>query len=399
MAAYIPKNAPQPIPASTYEAYASPWNFGAAQGSDVNVAAVKAAGFVQQGGGPISKWIVNRVQNADGTWTVFWSDGTITTEGTPNADYSNMFNLISGQLLALGMPQSFIDGSKDFIISMLKDGLDAGTAVNQFLYLKNYTTKSGTTLTSPYYTTFGKFNEGLDQPYAVRDLVNWVLGMKALPRKYGISSTYLSDDNMSKLIKNGVSVKNMDTRISDAQLRGITADPYYVAALTKLGYISGPGDGALTGFFLNPDIAQVEFEKRAKTTAFGTEALRLQTRQMAFDEAFVKQQAAAYAQQGYSEAQIADIASKGYAKIGTNIEPAQKLYDIYTRNTGEITKTNTIQNVLQQQEFNNVINRTLQTAGGMEQAAFQGGAGTSGTSMYLRKTSQMQPGSETPFQY
>jgi hypothetical protein len=276
----------------------------------------------------------------------------------------------------------------------LADGVSETDAINYLYYQPTYTSKSGATITSPYATDFGKFNAGLAQAKDPTTLVNWVLGMRDVGTKYNLDAAYTDDTALSKLIKNNVSVANFDARANEAQLKAITADPNLISAMQKLNYIGQSTD--LTGFYLNPDIAQIEFDKRAKTAAFGAEAVRMQNRFTTFDTAFIQKQAADLAAQGYSEAEIAKIAQKGYADIATNIEPATTLAGIYANSTGNMKD---IQNQLQQQAFNAVKSVGLQTAASMESAAFQGSAGTAGTSTYLRKTSQQQPGAETPFQY
>jgi hypothetical protein len=401
------------IPASNYEAYASPWAFGGSTsggGTDTTptVSTVKNAGWFSSSGSvglpPKPQDTKIPVYGPDGsiigynTTTYTW-DGSawISTTGyeaVPGAASNSNVTILTNKLLAGGFPQSTVDKAKSYFQTLLTDGVSPDAAIDYFYYQPTYTSKNGQTIQSPYQTDFGKFNAGLAQAKSPTEMVNWVLGIRNVGTKYNLDAAYTSDDVLSKLIKNNVSVANYDQRASDSQLAAIKANPNQVASLMKLGYITQPTD--LTGFFFNPDIAQNIYEQRAKTAALGTEAVTQQNRFMTFDKSFIEKQAADLAAQGYSAAQIAQIGSKNYASIAANIETSGKLADIYANSTGNIKN---IQDVLQQQAFNNVTSTGLQTAAQMEAAAFSGGAGTSGTSTYLRKTSQQQPGSELPFQY
>lgn len=341
------------------------------------------------------------VGNPFNTAAVYPSMGTptpyapVTTPiaSTTSADYSSSVSILYNKLIAAGIPASTAEKAKTFFSTLLGDGISIDNAIDYFYYQKNYTSKSGVTYESPYATDFGKFNDGLTVPKSPNELVNWVLGIRNTGVKYNLGAAYTDDTAIAKLIKNNVTVKDFDARANEAQLKAITADPNYTNALKNLGYISSPQD--LTGFFLNPDIAQTEFDRRLKTAAFGAEAVRNQVPGMTFDKSFIEKQAADLAAQGYSEAEISAIAQKGFGTVAANLLPATTVAGIYRNAVGNVD----VQNALQQQAFNKVNNQQLQTAAQMNIGAFSGSAGTSGTSTYLRKTSLQQTGAETPFQY
>lgn len=330
-----------------------------------------------------------------GTYTPLPTASANTVIGGVTQDTGNtsMVSVLVNKLLAAGIPASTAEKARGFFTTLLSDGVPIDNAVDYFYYQPSYTSKAGVTYESPYQTDFGKFNKGLATPKNPNELVNWVLGVRDIGTKYNLAPGFTDDDAIAKLIKNNVTVKDFDARANEAQLKAITADPYYVNSLKALNYISSAQD--LTSFFLNPDIAQTEFDKRAKTAAFGTEALRMQTPEMTFDKSFIEKQGAALAAQGYSEGEITQLAQKGYSNIAQNIQPGITLAGVYQKSIGAAN----VQDLLQQQEFNKVASKQLQTAASMEAGAFSGSAGTSGTSTYLRKTSLQQPGAATPFQY
>ena len=74
--------------------------------------------------------------------------------------------------------------------------------IEVFLSSKDYTLKNGTKASSPFYAKYGKFNEGLAEPYDAGTLFNLVEGYKGVVQKYGISSKFSTDDSISKYLKN-----------------------------------------------------------------------------------------------------------------------------------------------------------------------------------------------------
>jgi hypothetical protein len=258
-----------------------------------------------------------------------------------------------------------------------------------FLYSKTYKSKKTCQeITSPYYQDFGKFNDGLSSAKPPGVLVPWVLGIKDTLAKYNPGSLYGTDESIQKYLKNGVRVSDLDSNLNAARLEAISSDNSYADALIRLGYIKTKAD--LTGFYASPDLGQQQLELNRNTGKFGAEALRrAKEGGIQLDTEFAKQQAASLTAQGYTEAQVTNIAQKGYQAIGQNIMPTVKLSGIYQG--AQAANAATVQNELQQQEFMNIDSQTAKTVAGMEIGAFSGSAGLSGSSAYLRKTSLTSP--------
>jgi hypothetical protein len=290
----------------------------------------------------------------------------------------------------VGIPAATAERAGVFFGALLDDGItDLDNAVDIFLYAKTYKAKkTGQEIPSPYYQDFGKFNDGLTSAKPPGVLVPWVLGLRDTLTKYKPGSLYETDEAMQDYLKNDVKVSELDERLNAARLRGITADKTYTNALIELGYISKAED--LTGFFASPKIGQKQLELNRNTGAFATEALR-RAREggIKLDTEFSKQQAANLTAQGYSEAQVANISEKGYQAIARDIMPEVKLSGVYQG--AQAANAATVQSELQQQEFMSMDSERFNTLRGQEIGAFQGSAGLSGSSAYLRKTSLTSP--------
>lgn len=295
---------------------------------------------------------------------------------TPAQDWTNQIYILINKLKASGIPASTAERAGVFFSALLDDGIDPDNAIDIFLFSKSYKAKkTGQEIPSPYYTDFGKFNDGLSSAKPPGVLVPWVLGLKETLKKYNPGSLYETDESIQKYLKNGVKVSDLDGNLNAARLRSITADPVYTNALIQLGYIKDKTD--LTGFFASPDLGQQQLETNRNTGAFAAEALRREKQGgIQLDTAtidFAKKQAAGLTVQGYTEAQITNIAEKGYQNINRDIMPTVKLSGIYQG--AQAANAATVQSGLQQQEFMNMDYETAKTLGGMEIGAFSGSSG------------------------
>jgi hypothetical protein len=309
-----------------------------------------------------------------------------TTVAGPSTD----IDVLKSLLLGRGYPSSLVDESVPYLSSLLKDGLAPSDAVEIYLNAKNYTTKSGNQLTSPFYNTYGKFNEGLKTPYDAGTLFQTVEGYKNIQGKYHLNSNFFTDNSIKQYLSNNIDVKTLDERANAARLKAVTADPVYVSALQKLGYINNAQD--LTDFYLDPTIGTEALTQKRNTAAFATEALRQANLQngVQFREQFVNQMGAELTNKGYSENQIANLAQSGYQNIAAQLGTTTKLSGIYQGpNAGT---SDQIQQELQAQEFQGLDSQRRALLNQQEIQGFQGSAGLSGTSAYLRKTSLQKPG-------
>lgn len=319
----------------------------------------------------------------------FTGTGSLTTGAAGNEMW---WSVLKSKLALAGLPTATINKSYDYFKNILTDfdmsmGSDALDIVaDQFFTQQEYKSRSGQTFTSPYYQDFGKFNANLARPKLPSELVPLVLGYQDLGARYKISSAYLTDDSITKYLKNDVSISEFDDRLNTAALKAQVADPQYATALIQLGYITDRSQ--LTDFFLDPNIGTNEMKSRQKNAAFVTEAVRRVTpeSQLQVDVAFAKQQAARYASQGYTEAQIATLASTGYENVAQALPTGAKLAGIYDKEYVQASQRATpietatamatgIQSELQQEEFMNITSSRLRALKERERRAFEGASG------------------------
>jgi hypothetical protein len=306
-------------------------------------------------------------------------------------NFDTTWLILKAKLLAAGLPESTVDASVTYFRTIIKDARFAGpneleNVVDQYLYLPTYQSKAGTTVDSPFYKDFGKFNEKLTTKKKPGELVGLVLGYKRVIDKYVTSETartgFKSDDSITKYMQNDVSVAELDERANAARLRSINADPFYVKALMELKYISAPSD--LTAFFLDPSIGTKALEDRRTSGVFATEAIRRSSEAtgISLDTEFAKQQAAKLTGLGYTEAQITQLAGQGYENIAEQLRPTEKLSGIYERDlTGGAADAKKIQQELQAEQFLGTASQRRKKLAEQEVQAFRGQSGLSTTAL------------------
>lgn len=314
-----------------------------------------------------------------GTGTGSGTTTTSTTATTPSTSVDVLKALLKSQ----GFSSKIVDSSSSYLNSLLKENLDYDNAIEIFLNTKDYTLKNGTKITSPFYTEYGYLNEGLAKPKTAGEIFNAVEGYKALQVKYGFSEKYISTDSIKEYVKNNVSVEDIDKRANAARLAGITADASKTAALMKLGYIKEPA--GLQDFFMDSKIGQEQFESNRNTGAFVAEAIRRGNIQVGETQlADFKKIAAEMTAKGYTEAQIAQLASTGFENISQAVNPLVKYAGIYEK-VGGTEKSNqalteSIQQSLVAEEFSGTASERRKRLTEQNTKAFQGTAGlTSGS--------------------
>ena len=295
---------------------------------------------------------------------------TATVDTTTTA--SNSTDVLKAMLRSLGFNSSIIDSSTSFLSALLKDGLDYDNAVAIFLNSKDYTTKNGSKLESPFYAEYGYLNEGLVRPKTPAELYNAVEGYKEISDKYNLNNKFITKDYLKQYVKNNVTVAQLDERANTARLKAINSDPAYLDTLSKLGFISSSID--LTDFFLDPKVGQETLEQRRATAAFSTEAVRRAGQGITFDAKRFEQATAGLLGLGLSEAQIGVQAAQGFENIAQRLMPTAKLASIYERMpTGEITE---VQKELEAEEFLGTASQRRKRLEGREIAEFTGQSGT-----------------------
>jgi len=294
-----------------------------------------------------------------------------TLTGTP----STSVDVLKALLKAQGLSSKILDSSTSYLNSLLKENIDYDNAIAIFLNTKEYTLKNGTKLTSPFYSEYGYLNEGLASPKEASELFNAVEGFKTLQQKYGFSDKYLSPESLKNYVKNNVTVLDLDERANTARLAAIQADPAKTDALIKLGYIATKE--GLQDFYLDSKIGKEQLEVNRNTGAFVAEAIRRAGTGISTGTSQIegmKSLAATLTDKGYTEAQIAQLASTGFEEIGKTLEPLTKLENIY----GVKADKEAIQKDLQTEEFLGMASELRKRRKQQEELAFQRKSGTVG---------------------
>ncbi len=304
--------------------------------------------------------------------------------------------LIRQKLVELGFPSSIIEGSISFVQSLVDDGdfsndakgyLDAVDVLYNF---KDFTTRKGNKLTSPFYAEFTSLGEGLvgDKRKSPKYLMDFALGTKDLVSKYGFSNKFASQDSLKKYVQNGVKITDLDERFTAAKLKAAEADPYNIKALQSMGYINSAQD--LADFYLDPTIGQQELETRRANVAFGKQALKRADSGIGFNKTRIEQLAAGYGSEASAEA----AAAQGYETISQQLNPLTKLESMYGRRAGDYAGMKdtdiraALQTQLEEEQFRGTASELRKKRIEQEQLAYQGRSGTltAGGSLVGRST-------------
>lgn len=348
-----------------------------------------------------TKVVMTTVDNPDGSKTVTYTDGTSTiipkpvvttvnppivtgsivtgdgsgtdTDGKPTTN----IDVIKAALRGLGFTSAILDSSTSFLNNLLKEGLDQDNVLEVFLNSKEYTLKSGTKLTSPFYTEYGYLNEGLVVPKSANELFNSVEGYKEVIDKYSLSNKYLDKESLKNYVKNNVTVKDLAERANVATLKSVNQDPAYVEALQKLGYISTAAD--LKDFFLDPKIGQEQLNINRTTGAFTAEAIRRAKSGIQFNSERFKSIAQTMAEKGISETEASALAAQGFENIAAQLGTTTKLSGMYE--TQRQATMGQIQSELETEQFGGLASERRKRLTEQEIRAFQGSAGTTASSL------------------
>ena len=348
------------------------------------------------GGGttPAGKTIVSRTPRYDKNgkiigWDLVYSDGTTGFEPNPaygqEEDTKGTTNVqvLKAILLAKGLPADLVDDSVSFLQTLLKDGIDAESAISIYLNSKDFTTKSGTTVKSPFYTKYGFYNDALTDKYDASTLFNTVEGYKRVINKYGTNPKFASTDYIQKYLKNKRSVADLDTYANTARLKAISADPAYIRSLREIGAINAEQD--LTDFYMDPNVGAETMKQNINTAAFTTEAIRRANMLAPLDVSRAKQYSAQLTAQGLTEGQVSALASQGYETIAGQLEPLTKYSGIYEGTAAQPTKG--IQTELEEEQFRGLESQRRKRLAEQNVRAFQGQSGLTSQSLSMGSTS------------
>jgi hypothetical protein len=298
--------------------------------------------------------------------------GTVTNAPTSSKQ------LIRQKLTDLGFPANIIEGSISFVQSLLDDGEftdNIDGAVNVLYNFKDFTTKRGTKLTSPFYAEFTSLGEGLvgDARKSPKYLMDFALGVKDLVSKTGFSTEFASQDSIKKYVQNAVTITDLDERFAAATMKTAEADPNNVKTLTAMGYINSAQD--LKDFYADPTIGQKELDKRRTNVAFGKQALKRSGAEtgISFNKTRIEQLAAGYGSEANAEA----AAAQGYATISEQLNPLTFYEGIYG-NTGktDVALRSELQTQLEEEQFRGTESELRKRRKQQAELAFQGRSGT-----------------------
>jgi hypothetical protein len=282
--------------------------------------------------------------------------------------------LIKARLKALNFPDSIIDGSINFVEAAMDDGMEMANAIDMLYNNKEYTTKNGIKLASPFYAEFTSLRDNYkgDPRFTPtpKELMEFSLGVKSLVSRYGRSSKFADRASIEQYVANGVRITDLDQRFATAALKTLEADPNEVKTLKALGFINNTED--LADFYLDPKIGQEQFEINAKTAAFGKQAFKRAGSGITFDAARIKQLAATTS--GVADAEA--TAAQGYEAISQTLQPLTKLEQIYGVGINQAA----IQTQLEEEQFRGTASELRKRRKEQEELAFQRQSGTIGAS-------------------
>ena len=321
----------------------------------------------------------------DRTRTDRMSDGSTRTFSDPDPTYqepvtgTTNLQVIKATLRGRGLPATLVDESMPFLTALQKEGITEENIVEIYLNNKDYTTKAGTTIASPFYAKYGFFNEKVTDPYSAKDLFQTVEGYKATATKYGIDAKFTSNDYIQSYLANKVSVKTFDENANTARLLAVTSDPNRIKALTDLGYISGAQN--LTDFYLDQTIGTEQMKQRVNTAAVAIEAVRRSNAAtgIVVNTENIKKYGAELTAKGLSENEVAALASKGYENIAASLAPLTKYSGIYEGK--DAATASTIQAGLEEEQFRGIEQERFKRLSEQEQMSFRRQSGLTGQSL------------------
>ena len=305
--------------------------------------------------------------------------------GTVTAPPTSSRQLIRQKLVDLGFPPNIIEGSISFVQSLVDDG-DFSNDANGFtqavdiLYnFKDFTTRKGNKLTSPFYSEFTSLGEGLtgDARKTPKYLMDFALGVKDLVAKTGFSTKFASQDSIKKYVQNGVKITDLDERFAAATLKTAEADPNNIKALIGMGYINAAQD--MKDFYADPEIGTQEFETRKTNVAFANQAIKRAGAEsgITFNKTRIEQLAAGYG----NEAQAEAASAQGYETIAQQLNPLTKFEGIYG-NTGQsdVVTRASLQTQLEEEQFRGTASELRKRRKEQEELSYQRKPGTIGAS-------------------
>jgi hypothetical protein len=283
-------------------------------------------------------------------------------------------DVLKATLKGRGLPSALVDSSVSFLTSLKKEGLDTDSIVEIYLNNKDFTTKDGSVITSPFYSAYGFYNDKVNDKYSATELFQAVEGYKNAALKYDLNAKFTGTDYIQKYLSNKVSVAQFDAQANQARLLSVTSDPDRIKALQDLGYITTAQD--LTDFYMDPNIGTEKMKQNVNTTAMAIEAIRRSNAATGIkvNTDDIKKYGAELTAKGLNENEIAALASKGYTTIGQALNPTVKLSGIYEGQNA--TTSAAAQTALEEEQFRGIDYEKRKRLSEQEQVAFQRQSGT-----------------------
>ena len=319
---------------------------------------------------PVAKTVKSKVKNADGSYTVIWSDGSVTTQAadptpTDTSGSQGAFDALKAEFEKYGLG-SLVDEIKGLIQSGASGSTMALALQNTDAYKQRFSANAdriakGLTALTPA------------QYLAMEDQYQNIM------RNYGLPASYYAKDSTGKqagfnqLLSNDVSAVELEDRVATAQNRVINANPDVTTALKQ--FYPDITNGDILAYTLDPTKALDMIKRKVTAAEIGGAALSsgLTT------EAAAAENLAKY---GITAAQ----AKQGYSTIADMLPRASTLSDIYNQGpydqaTAEADVFNTAGGTAA------AAKRKKLTA--LEQAQFSGSSG--GASTALSRDRAMSP--------
>ena len=314
-----------------------------------------------------NRYVLRRVQNKDGTTTVYWSDGSVTSEGTATTNDPTKQSAYDALTLMLNQNglTSLIEPLKQIFQSGITDADSLSLALSQ---------------TPEYKTRFSANQDRINAGYAALKPAEYV-GLENAYRKlmtnYGLPASYYTKGTdgvqagFNKLIAGDVSATELENRLIEAQQKVNQANPEVAQALKQ--FYPGITNGDILAYSLDPKNALTDIKRKVAAAEIGGSAL-------AQGLATTQTSAEALAAQGVTKAQ----AQQGYGTIAGYLPTAQQLSDIYNyQGQGPYTQATAEKEVFGGAGAAEAAKLRKKLAE-LEQAKFGGQSGTAGTGALSR---------------
>jgi hypothetical protein len=285
----LPKPAPyNPMSGNTPDAKPIPYNPMSGNMPDVPVAPKGPSGDTATGlntggntgsvtggtTGSAGKTVLSSHQNADGTWSILYTDGTTATVGTPSttqtaaqtADRQNIFDQVTALFTTYGVLKAG-DPASDALMATIKNlamsGAGADTISLQLQQSDAYKARfagneirkaAGLNVLSPA------------EYIATENAYDQILHAAGVPTGF-----YTNAAEKAKLIGADVSAAELQTRVDLASKSIQNADPYYTQQLQ--GYY-GLSQGDMIAHVLDPSVAAPLIQQQVNTATIGAAAAR-----------------------------------------------------------------------------------------------------------------------------